>query len=326
MQGSLFGGETTAAEATPHAFLQLLAPVLEDAGIKKTGHDLKRLWLWLRAAGIQLRGLSCDTLIAGYLIGPTGHHTPTDLCRDYLQASVEFPELTALWRAGDTEALATAAGEQAQWLRRLEEALRVGLAEYDLMPLFRDVEMPLIPVLAEMEWLGIALDVEHLQELSLELGKTIHQVEGEIYRLAGEQFTVNSPKQLQVILYEKLKLPTGRKTKTGYSTDADALASLADKHAIVQQILTYRELTKLKSTYVDSLPRLRNPRTGRIHTHFNQAVTATGRLSSSDPNLKISPSVRRKAGRFVGRSCRAYRGGGCWPRTIHRSSCACSPI
>lgn len=300
-QGSLFDEEATAVVATPHAYLQLLAPVLEDADIKKTGHDLKRLLLWLRAVDIQLRGLSCDTLIAGYLIDPTAHNTPTDLCRDYLHAQVEFSDLTARWRAGETEALATAAGEQAQWLHRLEEALRIGLAEYDLMPLFRDVEMPLIPVLAAMEWLGIALDTEHLQELSLELGKTIHQVEGEVYRLAGEQFTINSPKQLQVILYENLKLPKGRKTKTGYSTDADALASLADKHAIVQKILTYRELTKLKSTYVDSLPRLRDPRTGRIHTHFNQAVTATGRLSSSDPNLQNIP-IRSPEGREIRRA------------------------
>ncbi|HEY3416017.1 MAG TPA: DNA polymerase I, partial [Armatimonadota bacterium] len=296
-QGSLFEEEAPAGPSAEER-LRPLAGVLRDADIKKIGFDLKFLDLCLRGACIQLRGLAFDAMIAGYLIDPTSRVTLTGLLFDFLHMHVELPDLTALWRAGDMEALATAAGRQAQLLRRLEHPLREGLAEFDLMPLFRDVEMPLIAVLADMEWLGIALDTKRLEELSFELGKSIHQLEGDIYRLAGETFTINSPKQLQTILFEKLGLQKGRKTKTGYSTDADTLAGLADKHEIVQKILTYRELSKLKSTYVDSLPRLVNPRSGRIHTNFNQAVTATGRLSSSDPNLQNIP-IRTPEGREI---------------------------
>ncbi|MHB9025087.1 MAG: DNA polymerase I [Armatimonadota bacterium] len=299
-QGSLFEDETPAGPSAEER-LRPLAGVLQDPNIRKIGFDLKALDLWLRGAGIRLHGLAFDAMIAGYLIDPTSRVTLTDLLFDFLHVHVELPDMAALWRAGDVDALAAAAGRQAQLLRRLEHPLREGLAEYDLMPLFRDVEMPLVAVLADMEWLGIAIDSTHLEELSLELGKSIHQLEGDIYRMAGEAFTINSPKQLQTILFEKLGLPKGRKIKTGYSTDADTLAGLAEKHEIVQKLLTYRELTKLKSTYVDSLPRLVNPRSGRIHTNFNQAVTATGRLSSSDPNLQNIP-IRTTEGREIRRA------------------------
>ena len=297
-QASLFGDEVVAGEDFAHGRLRALAPALEDAGIKKVGFDLKRLGLWLCGFDIRLAGASFDTLIAAYLVDPTARHALGDLYFDYLNAHLESPDLAALWRAGDQDALAVAAGEQVQLLRRLEAALRVQLAEHDLMPLFRDIEMPLIQVLRELEWLGIALDVKHLENVSDELGKRIHQIEGDIYRLAGEEFTINSPKQLQVILYEKLGLRKGKKIKTGYSTDAMTLAVLAEENEIVREILVYRELTKLKSTYVDSLPRLIDPRDGRVHTHFNQAVTATGRLSSSDPNLQNIP-IRTTEGREI---------------------------
>ena len=301
-QGSLFmdeGGE--AGDEAARARLRALAPLLADAGVLKIGHDLKALLLWLRAWEMPLAGITFDTLIAGYVIDPTAHHRLADTVFDLLNLHIELPDLTALWRAGDMAALALAAGQQAQWLRRLVLPMRVQLAEMDGMPLFRDVEMPLIPVLADMEWQGINLDIPHLEALALELGKELHQLEGRIYALAGEPFTINSPKQLQQILYEKLGLPKGRKLKTGYSTDADALSALAETHEIARQLLAYRELAKLKSTYVDSLPRLVHPRTGRIHTHFNQAVTATGRLSSSDPNLQNIP-IRSEVGREIRRA------------------------
>lgn len=298
-QASLFADDTQAQDETVvRERLQALAPMLSDARVKKNGYDVKRLALGLRTSDIELANSSFDALIAAYLIDPTARHTLADLSFDYLKTHIELPELSALWQAGDRETLARAATQQAYLLRRVEEPLRVGLAEHDLMPLFRDVEMPLIPVLVEMQWRGIAVDVAHLDALSAELGKTIHQLEGEIYRLAGETFTINSPKQLQVILFEKLGLPKGKKIKTGYSTDAKTLVDLAERHEIVQKILTYRELTKLKSTYVDSLPKLIDPRDGRIHTHFNQAVTATGRLSSSDPNLQNIP-IRTQEGREI---------------------------
>jgi DNA polymerase-1 len=299
-QGQLFAEETEDTISIGE-WLRPLAEVFADADIKKCGYDLKLLLLWLRAHDIAVQGLSFDARLAAYLIDPTAPQGISDLALDYLHAHVDLPDLAASWRAGDVEGLAQGAAQRALLLRRLESPLRVALAEHELMPLFRDAEMPLIPVLAAMEWQGISVDTGQLEELSDELGKTIHQLEGEIYRLAGEAFTINSPKQLQAILFEKLALPKGRKTKTGYSTDAATLGALAERHEIVQQILHYRELTKLKSTYVDALPRLINPRTGRIHTHFNQTVTATGRLSSSDPNLQNIP-IRREEGREIRRA------------------------
>jgi DNA polymerase-1 len=294
-QGSLFGEETQDVFADDR--LRALAPALADPAVKKAGFHLKEALLWLRGHGVELASVSFDTLIAAYLADPTGKQGVADMALDYLNTHMEAPDLTALWRAADP-GLAEAAGARAHLLRRLEGALRVVLAERDLMPLFRDVEMPLIPVLADMEALGVRLDVAHLEALSAGLGSRIVGLEREIHALAGEPFTINSPKQLQEVLFEQLGLPKGRKTKTGYSTDADTLAGLADKHAIVREILAYRELTKLKSTYVDSLPRLADPGTGRVHTHFNQTVAATGRLSSSDPNLQNIP-IRTEEGREI---------------------------
>jgi len=293
-QTNLFDAEEQPKET---GFLQALAPLLENRELNIIAHDVKALALWLRARGVELHGAPFDTLLAAYLIDPTDKHGLADLAFDCLSMNVEVSDLTALWRAGDEEALATAAGTAAQLLRRLETPLRTRLAEHELLPLFRDVEMPLASVLADMEWRGMKLDLDHLDDLAAEMGKELHQVEGEIYRLADEQFTINSPKQLQYILFDKLKLTRGRKTKTGYSTDAETLAGLADKHEIVQKILAYREVAKLKSTYVDALPRLVDAQ-DRVHTHFNQAVTATGRLSSSDPNLQNIP-IRTAEGREI---------------------------
>ncbi|HOS43818.1 MAG TPA: DNA polymerase I, partial [Armatimonadota bacterium] len=296
-QASLFEAESP-AQTLELDRLRALAPVFEDAGVKKVGHDLKALALLLRGAGVALRGVNFDARIAGYLVDPVARHTLADLALDFLHEHAEMPDLTAGWRANNLPALAEAAGAAVQLVRRLEEPLRAALAACDLMPLFRDLEMPLVAILADMEWRGVALDCARLEELSADLGKQIFDVERDIYALAGEQFTINSPKQLQVILFDKLNLPKGRKTKTGYSTDADTLAGLAARHEIVRKILLYRELTKLKSTYVDALPRLINPRDGRVHTHFNQTVTATGRLSSSDPNLQNIP-IRTPEGREI---------------------------
>ncbi len=294
LQASLFGEETPAAHPER---LQPLAALLADPAVQKSGYDLKNAWLWLHALGYALDGLNFDALIAAYCLDPTSRHTPADIAFDTLRQHRELPDLSALWRAGDP-GLATAAGELAQLVRRMETPLRTELADKDVMPLFRDVEMPLIPVLARMETRGILLDTAHLAAMSDELGKRIREVELTVYALAGEIFTINSPKQLQAILFDKLGLPKGRKTKTGYSTDADTLAGLAEHHDIVRHLLVYRELTKLKSTYVDSLPQLADPRTGRVHTHFNQAVAATGRLSSSDPNLQNIP-IRTLEGREI---------------------------
>jgi len=298
-QGSLFAEEMVDTRAQER--LALLAPLFTDAGVKKSGYNLKQLVLWLRGCEITLRGATFDTQIAAYLIDPSARHGLADLALDYLKLHAEVPDLTALWRTGDLTAVAMAAGNVAQLIRRVESPLRLALAEHDLMPLFRDVEMPLVALLAEMEWQGMALDTAHLHALSDELEKSIRALELAIYGLAGEQFTINSSKQLQHILFENLKLKKGRKTKTGYSTDAGTLAALIEEHPIIPKILQYRELTKLKSTYVDSLPKLVLPRTGHVHTHFNQTVTATGRLSSSDPNLQNIP-IRTAEGREIRRA------------------------
>ncbi len=298
-QGNLFAEASAATGAYDR--LQALAPFLRDGRVKISGYNLKLLALWLRGQGIEVRGLACDVQIAAYLIDPTTRHTLADLAFDYLHVHTEVPDLSACWHGGDVAVLATAAGHVAQLIRRVEAPLRQALAAGELLPLFHEVEMPLVPILAEMEWLGIALDIPHLQALSDELGAAIRAVEIAIYHLAEAEFAINSPKQLQAILFEKLQLPRGRKTKTGYSTDADTLTALAERHDIVRKILQYRELTKLKSTYVNSLPRLALPPAGRVHTHFNQTVTATGRLSSSDPNLQNIP-IRSEEGREIRRA------------------------
>jgi DNA polymerase-1 len=160
------------------------------------------------------------------------------------------------------------------------------------------VEMPLLHVLAAMEKKGVLIDTKILNQMSVELGQLLSLSEDKIYKLAGEKFNINSPKQLRVILFEKMKLPTGRKTKEGYSTDMEVLTFLAQSHELPAEILSYRSLSKLKSTYVDALPALINPQTGRIHTSYNQTATATGRLSSSNPNLQNIP-IRTPEGKRI---------------------------
>ena len=173
--------------------------------------------------------------------------------------------------------------------------------------LYTDVELPLAPILAEMELAGVTVDVSQLEALSITLDVDIKDVERQVFELAGEEFNIGSPKQIQTVLFEKLGLEAGKKTKTGYSTSAAALEQLAVDNPIVDLILRYRELTKIKSTYADALPKLINPRTGRVHTSLNQAVTATGRLSSSDPNLQNIP-VRTELGREIRKAFVASRG------------------
>jgi DNA polymerase-1 len=277
--------------------LATLRPVLESADVRKVGHDLKRLSLALSSHGVTLRGMSFDTMIAAHLVNPA--RNVQDLATvvfDYLEPGVG-PQL-ALSETSDAAGAAAAAGEVAALKQRLGERLE----ELDLKQLFEELEMPLIPVLAEMELIGAAVDVAALEALSARLGRRAEELESDIYCLAGEEFNVGSPTQLRSVLFEKLGLPPdkSRRTKTGYSTSAEALSGLSD-HEIVAKILEYREVTKLKSTYVDALPPLLNPRTGRIHTSLNQAVTATGRLSSTNPNLQNIP-IRSELGMEIRRA------------------------
>ncbi|MFA5499828.1 MAG: DNA polymerase I, partial [Candidatus Omnitrophota bacterium] len=180
----------------------------------------------------------------------------------------------------------------------LKKILEKELSKKDLDSLFYDVEMPLIEVLAQMEMDGVSIDSAYLKELSVEMEKKLERLTKKIYEFAEGEFNINSPKQLSAILFDKLKLPIIKRTKTGISTDEDVLTRLASKHPLPEKLLEYRELSKLKSTYVDNLPSLINPATGKLHTSFNQTVTATGRLSSSGPNLQNIP-IKTEEGRKI---------------------------
>src|SRR5207248_22953 len=194
--------------------------------------------------------------------------------------------------------LPRAVGDRARWLHRFWQHARKDLDERGLMHIYEEIERPLVPVLAEMERVGIRVDPARLEAFAKELERNLDNLTREIYNLAGEEFTIASPKQLAQILFEKLKLPALRRTKTGYSTDADVLTELAVGHALPAKILEHRTLSKLKGTYADALPALVNPSTGRIHTTFNQLVASTGRLSSQDPNLMNIP-IRTELGRRI---------------------------
>lgn len=292
--------------------LEPLRHLFESPDVAKVGHDLKRLALLLLRRGIALRGISFDTMLASYLIDPSrrSHDDVSVVAFEHL-GSGTGSQLALAGGDGDPGQGAISAAQIAALKPLLERRLR----ELDLEGLFREMEMPLIPVLAGMEETGIALDVPALEALSERLGERAQQLQTEIHRLAGEEFNISSPKQLRHILFDKLGLPPdkSKRTKTGYSTDAEVLAQLSELghqpgSEIAARLLDYREITKLKSTYVDPLPRLVDPDTGRLHTSFNQAVTATGRLSSSSPNLQNIP-IRRELGMEIRRAFVASESG-----------------
>jgi DNA polymerase-1 len=277
-----------------------LREILESANISKAGHDLKFELEVLRRADIRLAGELFDSMLAGYLLNPTrGNHDLSEVAFDY--GDLSLPE------ASDRLSKIDQVCAEACAIRRLIVVLKEKLQAEKLTALMDEIEMPLVPILAEMEMTGIAVDADWLRSLSAKLGTRIASAEQEIYALAGCEFNIGSPKQLQVILFEKLGLPSTKKTKTGYSTDAETLAGLVSAHPVIGKVLEYRELAKLKSTYADSLPGLIDPETGRVHTTLNQAVTATGRLSSSDPNLQNIP-IRSEIGREIRRAFVASSG------------------
>ncbi|NPV27587.1 MAG: DNA polymerase I [Firmicutes bacterium] len=268
--------------------LARLNEVFATEEIYKIFHDAKAALIRLRREGIALKGMAGDTMLAAYLLNPgLAKQGLEELVLDYLN-EVIVPSDDAVW----------AAGRRAEVILKLHCVLQHKLTELEMEPLYRQVELPLIPILADMEMAGIRLDVEQLEVMSAELGRRIEEITQEIYTLAGEEFNINSTRQLGIILYEKLKLPVLKKTKTGYSTNAEVLEELANQHEVVAKILEHRQLVKLKSTYVDGLRQLIHPETGKIHTTFNQTVTATGRLSSTEPNLQNIP-IRLEHGRKI---------------------------
>lgn len=296
----------TAAEISAREILAGIAAVLSDQGIKKYGHDLKTMALAFHRAGIKLDGLHTDTMVAAYVLNPTRHGFDlAELARDYLKMQITTTsELIGNGARAipfakvDPTRLRDYCCLRADAALQLAQKLRDEIEKEGLADLFESIEMPLVSVLATMERKGVLVDRKKLRDLSLELEQLLTSAEKKIYQLAGERFNINSPKQLQVILYDRLKLPRGRKIKEGYSTDVDTLTALAQHHELPAEILSWRSMVKLKTTYIDVLPQLIHPETGRIHTSFNQTVTATGRLSSSNPNLQNIP-IRTPEGKRI---------------------------
>jgi DNA polymerase-1 len=284
------------------------AGVFADETIGKTGQNMKYDISVLKWYEITVNGTLFDTMIAHYLIEPDMRHNMDFLARTYLNYEpVSIESLIGKkgknqlsMRSVDPEKLKEYACEDADITLQLRIALEPQLADTDTRALFDEIEMPLVKVLAAMEAEGVKIDSGNLNQFSEQLEKEIAEVEKEIFRLAGEEFNIASPKQLGEVIFDKMQLsdnPKQTKTKQ-HSTSEDVLQKLINKHPIVQQILDYRSLTKLKSTYVDTLPLLVNPRTGRIHTSYNQAVASTGRLSSNNPNLQNIP-IRTERGREI---------------------------
>lgn len=284
-----------------------LKDLFEDERIKKTAQNAKYDYIVLANYGIRVRGINFDTMVASYLLNPSKlNHGLDDISFEYLnhKMTIAIQELIGKGKTAitmdkvDVEKVSDYSCEDSDVTFRLKAILEKEISQKGLDELLYKVEIPLIEVLAEMEMSGVSIDKEYLAVLSREMEKRLDKLTGKIYELAGEEFNINSPKQLSVILFEKLKLPIVRRTKTGISTDEEVLTKLALSHPLPEKLLEYRELSKLKSTYVDSLPDLVNPATNRVHTSFNQTVTATGRLSSSGPNLQNIP-IRTEEGRKI---------------------------
>ncbi len=286
--------------------LQELKPLLEDESIKKIGQNLKYEFIIFKRHGITLRGVYCDTMIASYLLNPSKHnHNLDDIAMDYLDyRTTSFKEVTGSGKNALTfdavpiEPAKDYACEDSDITYILSGLLLPRLKEDGFQELFTEVELPLLEILGYMEMAGVKIDGGLLKQLSEEYALTLEAITKKIYALAGEEFNINSPQQMGKILFEKLKLPGAKKTKTGYSTDISVLTNLARVHPLPAEIVSFRTLSKLKSTYIDSMPELVNPQTGRIHTSYNQTVTATGRLSSSEPNLQNIP-IRTEEGKRI---------------------------
>ncbi|MBX3332129.1 MAG: DNA polymerase I, partial [Nitrospira sp.] len=287
------GAQTAFFPIDVHSFMRPILPVLHDTHRPKVVHDLKATLLAFHRIGVTLAPPYLDTMIADYLLNPNR--------RDHSLNTITLERLGERLGLGEQEKTRPQslfevdsgsreeAVESAAALAKLGPILREQLTEQGSVNLFTEVEMPLVPVLADIERNGFLLDVDGLHELSKELERELGRMMEMIARLAGGEFNINSPKQLATVLFEKLGLKPLRKTKTGYSTDEDTLTQLASQHELPAQILNYRSLSKLKSTYVDALPELVRPETKRLHTSLNQTVAATGRLSSTDPNLQNIP-------------------------------------
>lgn len=290
----------------PDSTLEALRPVFEDPAIRKIGQNIKYDMIVLRNVGVQLRGIVFDTMVASYLLDAGGRsHNLDDMAQKYLgHKTIKIDQLIGKGKSQKrmdevpVDQVATYAAEDADIPLRMHPILAKRLAEMELNQLNETLEVPLIEVLADMEFVGVRIDPERLAELSGRYGERLAQLEREIEELAGHPLNIGSPKQLAQVLFQELGLPVVKRSKMGPSTDADVLEQLADQHALPAKIVEYRQFAKLKNTYVDALPTMIQPETGRVHASFNQVVAATGRLSSSDPNLQNIP-IRTDEGREI---------------------------
>ena len=289
-------------------FVKIFKKVFENEEIKKVGQNGKYDIAVLRSLGIEVKNFYFDTMLASYILDPDQKHNMDDLSEKFLNYSPisistligDKKDPTKIFDA-DVNALSNYAAEDADVTYRLYERLDKDLKKEGIEKVGYDIEFPLVPVLQEMENEGVKIDVAALKSFSKDLQILIDNYTTEIYKSAGSEFNINSPKQLQEILFTKLNLETGRKTKTGFSTDARALENLRGEHEIIEHILNFRQASKLKSTYADALPNMINKKTGRIHTTFNQTIASTGRLSSIDPNLQNIP-IRTEMGKEIRRA------------------------
>jgi len=293
--------------------LNVLKPLFAQDKFSKIAYDGKFDIMLLAQNGVKLSNITFDALIAAYLLGEKSLKLKA---LAFNKLGLEIPSISDIIGTGakqvspaiaDIQQVGDLACTEADVTFRLREALDKELRSEELWSLFKDVEMPLVPLLAEMEMNGVLLDRQLLNEMSAGLATDMLRLEMEIFSAVGHQFNINSPQQLSGVLYGDLKLDKGRKTKSGYSTDASALEELKGIHPVIEHILQYRQVSKLKSTYTDTLPAMINPKTGRVHTSFNQTGTTTGRLSSSEPNLQNLP-VRGDLGGKIRQSIIAQPG------------------
>ncbi len=302
IEESLFGGDILPARMA----LDAVKPLLEDPSVLKIGQNIKYDLIVLRRAGIELCGIAFDTMIASYLLNPAErNHNMDDMALRHLNyTTISYKELVGKGKDAvpitdvPLERLAEYAVEDADITLRLYGILKPKLDEEGLEELFKNIEMPLMEVLALMEWHGVKIDPDHFRMLGEENQVLLDRAEKEIFKAAGGEFNINSTRELADVLFNRLNLKPLKKTKTGFSTDISVLEELQGKHPVIDRLIEYRTLNKLKTTYIDNLPKLVLKGTGRIHTSYNQTIVATGRLSSSSPNLQNIP-IREEQGRRI---------------------------
>lgn len=289
--------------------VERLKPLLENPALPKTGQNLKYDMLVLKKYGVELAPVEFDTMLASYVLDPEARHNLDDLAAKHLgRQTVKYAELVGTGKSAigifevEPRKLSDYACQDADIALKLRLMLQEQLEQTpELFDVCRQLEFPLVSVLAEMEHEGVSIDTAHLEQCALTVKRDLETLTGKIFDSAGETFNIDSPKQLAHILFEVLKLPARKATKTGYSTNVQVLEELAMLHPIASDLLEYRSLQKLKGTYIEALPKMINPLTGRVHTSFNQSVAATGRLSSSNPNLQNIP-IRTELGREIRRA------------------------